>query len=66
MLSKNKTIKLLKNHNAWRRGADIEMMEPKKIGEVIDSAIKYLQDSNNKKDREMSNLIKHAKKRIRA
>lgn len=50
MLSKNKTIKLLKNHNAWRRGADIEMMEPKKIGEVIDSAIKYLQDSNNKKD----------------
>jgi len=48
MLSKKKTIELLKKHNAWRRGDEIEMMEPKKIGEVIDSAIKYLQDSNNK------------------
>ncbi len=35
-------IKLLKNYNQWRRGADgIDMPSPKKIGEAIDEIIEY-------------------------
>ena len=36
-------IERLKLFNAWRRGADIEMPDPKAIGQDIDAAIKLLE-----------------------
>jgi hypothetical protein len=29
-------VKLLEQHNKWRRGADIKMVDPKMLGEAID------------------------------
>jgi hypothetical protein len=34
---------ILKNHNYWRRGAEIPMLEPKLIGEALDVAIELLE-----------------------
>lgn len=37
-------IATLKHHNQWRRGdEDLEMLEPKIIGEAIDTAIEFLE-----------------------
>ena len=33
-------LRLLEHHNKWRRGADIEMLNPTLLGEVIDLIIK--------------------------
>lgn len=36
-------IQILEKHNLWRRGADdIDMIEPKLIGEAIDTVVNYL------------------------
>jgi hypothetical protein len=35
-----KAIKILKRHNKWRRGADIEMGSPTELGIAIDVIIK--------------------------
>ena len=43
-MDKQEVIKILEQHNKWRRGADIEMLSPKDIGKAIDYAIKYLKD----------------------
>jgi len=32
-------IQILKLHNEWRRGAEIDMLSPKMIGEAIDKII---------------------------
>jgi hypothetical protein len=32
-------IQILKLHNEWRRGAEIDMLSPKMIGEAIDKVI---------------------------
>lgn len=47
MLSKHEIIESLKHHNEWRRGAEIEMMNPTDLGEIIDGAIKLLESSDN-------------------
>lgn len=39
-------IKILKTHNKWRRGADIEMTSPVKLGKSIDVIIKHLEKQN--------------------
>lgn len=35
-------IKVLKAHNKWRTGSDIEPTEPKKLTEALDIAINLL------------------------
>ena len=34
-----RAIKILEDHNKWRRGAEIEMQEPKVIGIALDTVI---------------------------
>jgi len=34
-------IEILRKHNEWRRGADVEMISPKKVGEAIDVIIAH-------------------------
>lgn len=41
-MSKEEVIEILGIHQKWRRGADIEMVHPKKLGEAIDYAIEFL------------------------
>ncbi len=41
-----KTIRLLKQHNAWRRGQEIPQLDPKEVGEAIDAAIAFLKPKN--------------------
>jgi len=45
----NETISILEYYNEWRRGAEIEMPQPKIIGEAIESAIKLLKEKENAK-----------------
>ena len=33
-------LRLLEHHNKWRRGADIPMLNPTVLGEVIDIIVK--------------------------
>ena len=33
-------LRLLEHHNKWRRGADIPMLQPNVLGEVIDTIVK--------------------------
>jgi len=40
-----RAIEVLLSHNAWRRGADIEMAEPKELGKAIEKAIEVLRKS---------------------
>lgn len=45
-MNKEKVIEILKTHNKWRRGNEnIEMLNPKEIGQAIDFAIKYLEST---------------------
>ena len=44
-------IKALKHHQKWRKGADIEMLHPKYLGEVIDEAIKILEKHENRESK---------------
>lgn len=37
-------IAILKQHNKWRRGADILMTDPKILGEAIDCVVDYFAD----------------------
>lgn len=47
-------VYILKQHNKWRRGADIPMANPTELGKAIDLVIAYtergLKDENNKRD----------------
>jgi hypothetical protein len=45
------TIELLKRHNAWRKGADMPMTDPKKLGQALDEAIVQLNLMANYKAR---------------
>ena len=38
----DKTIKELHTFQKWRRGANIEMPDPKELGKTLDNAIKIL------------------------
>jgi len=45
-MNREEIIKILKEHNEWRRGNDdYEMTEPKDLGIAIDEAIKLLKQS---------------------
>ena len=47
----DEVIKALKHHQKWRKGADIPMMQPKYLGEVIDNAIKLLEEYESRKSK---------------
>lgn len=34
-----KALELLEHHNKWRRGADVQMLNPTLLGEVIDTIV---------------------------
>ena len=36
-------IQILKRHNEWRRGAEIDQADPKLIGMAIDTVVNYLE-----------------------
>ena len=36
-------IKILKSHNAWRRGDDSDMTNPTKLGIAIDLIVEHLE-----------------------
>lgn len=36
-------IQILKRHNEWRRGAEIDQEDPRLIGVAIDTVVKYLE-----------------------
>lgn len=44
-----KAIGILKRHNMWRRGADIEMTSPKKLGEAIDIIVTHYEKSKEER-----------------
>jgi hypothetical protein len=44
-------IKALKHHQKWRKGADIEMLHPKYLGEVIEEAIKLLEEYEHRESK---------------
>lgn len=41
-MTNTEALEILKQYQAWRRGADTEMLEPKDIGKAIDIAIDAL------------------------
>jgi hypothetical protein len=41
-MTKREAIKILRQHNEWRRGGDGEHANPTKIGIAIDTAIRLL------------------------
>ena len=45
----NEAIRLLEHHNKWRKGADIPMIQPKVLSEVIDTIIDKYKESNDLK-----------------
>ena len=44
-MKQSEAIKILINSNKWRRGAEIEMPNPKQLGEAIDFAISELKQN---------------------
>lgn len=42
-------LEIFKTYNKWRRGAEIPMPEPQKIGQAIDSAIEYMEKTMDEK-----------------
>jgi len=44
-MSTEEAIKTLKHHNRWRRGANIKMDDPKKLGQALDEAIRVMEES---------------------
>lgn len=43
----DEAIEVLELHNKWRKGADIEMQSPVKIGMAIDLVISFNRTSRN-------------------
>lgn len=68
-MTKKQAIKVLKWHNLWRRGAENapeEMLDPKLIGEALDTAIRLLSKPAKKKQVTCKSSAKPAKpKRFR-
>ena len=44
-MNKQEALEKLKLHQEWRRGAEIEMLNPKEIGEAIDLLIEEVKKS---------------------
>jgi hypothetical protein len=51
-MTTEKALEILKQHNRWRRGAEIQMCTPKEIREAIDKAIEVLQKSVINKEKQ--------------
>lgn len=53
-MNMEKAVLILKQHNKWRRGADIPMANPTELGIAIDTVVTYterrLKDENSKGD----------------
>lgn len=58
-MTAEQALEILIEHQAWRRGAEIPMQEPRIIGEAIDVAIEILKE----KTMNESKVVKKAKKR---
>jgi hypothetical protein len=43
-MTKQEVIKLLKEYNCWRRGAECIQLNPDRIGKVIDEAVRILNE----------------------
>jgi len=43
-------VKLLRHHQGWRLGDDIEMLEPKQITEVIDTILMLFEERYTKQE----------------
>ncbi len=52
----NQAIQILKTHNKWRRGAEIEPTNPTLLGEAIDLVVKYMEDQIVSPDAELAAL----------
>lgn len=46
-MTTQEAVEVLEQYNKWRRGAEIEMPDPKRIGEAINVAINTLKEANN-------------------
>ena len=46
-MNKQDVVKILKQYNEWRKGSEIPQPNPKLIGEVIDEAIKIIENEHN-------------------
>ena len=42
-----KAIEITKHHQAWRRGAEIEMLSPREIGIAIDIIIERIESNDS-------------------
>jgi hypothetical protein len=49
---------ILKNHNYWRRGAEIPMLEPKLIGDALDVAIELMETVLKDQEDQDSDILK--------
>ena len=45
-----KAIKLLRHYQQWRLGADIKMLEPKKVTKVIDTILYLFEEKYTKQE----------------
>jgi len=49
-MTRDEAIRILKNYNRWRRGAEIPQPPPFEIGIAIDTAINLLSEKHGKYD----------------
>lgn len=52
-MEKEEVIKNLKDYNAWRAGAPIEMLKVEVISDTIDEAIRLLEEENKMTEEQM-------------
>lgn len=45
-------VTILERHNRWRRGADIEMENPTRLGIAIDEVVEYVKNKVEYEDRQ--------------
>jgi len=55
-ITKKQIVAVLEHHNDWRRGAEIEMINPKKLGKVIDAAISEIKKSIADEEKTLYNI----------
>ncbi len=56
-------VKLLKHHQGWRLGDDIEMLEPKQVTEVIDTILMLYEERYKMTDSIVEKVIKKYQER---
>lgn len=60
-MTTEEALVILIDHQRWRRGADIPMLEPKEIGEAIDVAIEVLKEKTNNESKVVEKTAKRGK-----